>query len=66
MEDSLCIFFPLESSTSKLNLPRKAVFEIKDSVDRLHERQHDQNRRADSLESRVITDWLSLVNYHTD
>lgn len=39
--------------------------EIKGSVDRLHERQHDQNRRADSLDSRVIIDWLSPVNYHT-
>ncbi len=49
---------PLYSSASKLNIPREAVSEMKYGVDRLHERQDDQ-------ESQANIDWLSPVNYHT-
>lgn len=58
MKDLLCIYLYFQLYALKLKLPRKAVSEIKGVVDRLHERQDDQ-------ESRVILDWVSPVNYHT-
>lgn len=60
-DDWLCIFYPFRPPPAKLNFQRK---DIKGNVDRLHERQYDQDRQANDLDSRVIH-WFSLANYYT-
>jgi hypothetical protein len=61
------LFASILHITSELTLPSKVALKIEDGVNRLHQRQNDQDRRQDDRDRRQehqeILDWLTLIDH---